>query len=60
MNISAFVTVFSNFGCLKNCVVEVSFYSGSQFLYFLVDSGIPTVQEKLCYFYDKATNKEDV
>ena len=59
MNISAFVAVFSIFGCLENCVVEVSFYLDSQFLYFLVDPGIPTVQEQSCYFYDKAANKED-
>ena len=59
MNISAFVAVFSIFGCLENCVAEVSFYLDSQFLYFLVDPGIPTVQEQLRYFCDKATSKED-
>ena len=59
MNTSAFVAVFSIFGYLENCVVEVSFYLDSQFLYFLVDPGIPTVQEQLCYFCDKAANKED-
>ena len=37
MTIPAFVAAFSIFGCLKNCVVEVSLYLGSQFLYFLVD-----------------------
>ena len=60
INIPAFVAVFSIFGCLENCVVEVSFYLDSQFLYFLVESDIPTVQEKLFYFCDKAANKEDV
>ena len=60
LNIPAFVAAFSIFGCLENCVVEVSFYLDSQFLYFLVESDIPTVQEKLFYFCDKAANKEDV
>ena len=59
MNISAFVAVFFIFGCLENCIVEVSFYLDYQFLYFLVDPGTPTAQEQLSYFCDKAANKED-